>query len=176
MSVTEYEEKRAKRFQQGLQPWIRSIMAVFELTTYTVMVQKVMIIEGESVMSQKEKGQGNFQNRSNRKPGFQARTNMIFKRTGQGNQRAGRTEVTCFQCGRKEHVVRDCRGPAMAASVLKVLALPLPPQHNQPRARNFTMTMKEAIQSPSVIAGTLFVNSVDAKVLIDSGGTRSFIS
>ncbi|XP_074327531.1 uncharacterized protein LOC141665447 [Apium graveolens] len=64
------DEKRAKRFQQGLKPWIRSRVAVFELTTYTVVVQKAMIIEGESEASQKEKGPGSFQNRSNRRPGF----------------------------------------------------------------------------------------------------------
>ncbi|XP_074336677.1 uncharacterized protein LOC141673845 [Apium graveolens] len=64
----------------------------------------------------------------------------------------GRTEFTYFQCGRKEHVARDCRGPAMAASVPKVLALPPSPQHTQPGARTFNMIMKEAVQSPSVIA------------------------
>ncbi|XP_074337108.1 uncharacterized protein LOC141674272 [Apium graveolens] len=36
--------------------------------------------------------------------------------------------------------------------------------------------MKEAVQNPNVVAGTLLVNSVEAKVLIDSGSTRSFIS
>ncbi|XP_074323309.1 uncharacterized protein LOC141660242 [Apium graveolens] len=168
MSVTEYEakftelsrfvpeqvdmeEKRAKRFQQGLQSWIRSRVAVFKLTTYTTVVQNAMIIEGESVMSQKEKGPGNFQNRSNRKPGFQARTNMNFKRTGQGNQRtAGRKKVTYFQCGRKWHVARDCRGPAMTVSVPNVLALPPSPQYNQPIARTFNITMKETVQSHGV--------------------------
>ena len=72
MSVTDYEakftelarfvpelvytdEKRAKRFQQGLKPWIHRRVAVFELMTYTSVVQKAMIIEGESEASQKEK-------------------------------------------------------------------------------------------------------------------------
>ncbi|XP_074323943.1 uncharacterized protein LOC141660859 [Apium graveolens] len=169
-SVTEYEtkftelvrfvpeqvdtdEKRAKRFQQGLQPWIRSIVAVFELMTYTTVVQKAMIIEGGSEMSQKEKGHGYFQNRSNRKLGFQAQTNMNFKRTWtkQSENRlcskanvtcfkckqkghysnecpTSKIDVTCFQCGKKGHVARDCRGPAMAASVPRILALPPPPQ------------------------------------------------
>ena len=63
----------------------------------------------------------------------------------------------------------------MSASVPRVLALP-PPPPNQPKARTFNMTMKEAVQSPSVIAGTLLVNSVSSKVLIDSGATRSFVS
>ncbi|XP_074328170.1 uncharacterized protein LOC141666085 [Apium graveolens] len=49
------EEKRAKRFQQGLKPWLMSRLAAFELTTYTEVVQKVMVIEGESEQNQKEK-------------------------------------------------------------------------------------------------------------------------
>ncbi|XP_074351827.1 uncharacterized protein LOC141690974 [Apium graveolens] len=75
------DEKRAKRFQQGLKPWIRSRVVVFELTTYTAVVHKAMIIEGESEASQKEKGPGSFQNRSNRRPGFQAQENVNFRRT-----------------------------------------------------------------------------------------------
>ncbi|KAK1360433.1 hypothetical protein POM88_044907 [Heracleum sosnowskyi] len=49
------ELKRAKRFQQGLKPWIRSRVTAFELTTYAEVVQKAMVIEGESEQNQKEK-------------------------------------------------------------------------------------------------------------------------
>ncbi|XP_074323605.1 uncharacterized protein LOC141660516 [Apium graveolens] len=49
------EEKRAKRFQQGLKPWLMSRVAAFELTTYAEVVQKAMVIEGESEQNQKEK-------------------------------------------------------------------------------------------------------------------------
>ncbi|XP_074373961.1 uncharacterized protein LOC141714335 [Apium graveolens] len=49
------EEKRAKRFQQGLKPWLRSRVAAFKLTTYAKVVQKAMVIEGESEQNQKEK-------------------------------------------------------------------------------------------------------------------------
>ncbi|XP_074346590.1 uncharacterized protein LOC141685385 [Apium graveolens] len=222
MSVTEYEpkftelsrfvpeqvyieEKRAKRFQQGLKPWIHSGVAVFELTTYTAVVQKAMIIEGESEMSQNEKEQGNFQNPFNRKPRFQARTNTNLKRSEQDNQRTGnhfhapnqqkiirpllpycktcgqkhtdvhnKASVTCFR--KKGHIARDCREPTMAASVPRVLALLPPPEQNQPKARTFNMIMKEAVQNPSIVVGTLSVNSVDAKILIDSGSTRYLIS
>ena len=38
------------------------------------------------------------------------------------------------------------------------------------------MTMRDAVQNSDVVAGTLSVNYVPAKVLIDSGATRSFIS
>ena len=66
----------------------------------------------------------------------------------------------------------------MAARIPRVLALPSPalPPKNLPRARTFNMSIKEAVQSPNVVAGTLPVNSVNAQVLIDSGATRSFIS
>ncbi|XP_074337209.1 uncharacterized protein LOC141674399 [Apium graveolens] len=79
------EEKRVKRFQQGLKSWFRSGVAVFELTTYTTVIQKAMIIKGEGEMSQKEKGQRNFQSHFNTKPGFQARPNINFIRSDQGN-------------------------------------------------------------------------------------------
>ncbi|KAL8146858.1 hypothetical protein AgCh_004549 [Apium graveolens] len=36
--------------------------------------------------------------------------------------------------------------------------------------------MKDAVQNSEVIAGNLLMNNVEAKVLIDSGATRSFIS
>ena len=39
--VPEYvniDEKRAMRFQQGLRPWIRSKVAMFELSTYAAVV------------------------------------------------------------------------------------------------------------------------------------------
>ena len=42
------EEKRAQRFQQGLKPWLRSCVEAFALTTYAEVVQKAMVIEGES--------------------------------------------------------------------------------------------------------------------------------
>ncbi|XP_074359785.1 uncharacterized protein LOC141699877 [Apium graveolens] len=49
------DEKRAKRFQQGLNPWLRSRVAAFELATYAEVVQKAMVIEGESDQNSKEK-------------------------------------------------------------------------------------------------------------------------
>ena len=55
--VPEYvdtEGKKARRFQKGLKTWIRSRVTVFELNTYSVVVQKAMIIEGKSDQGQRE--------------------------------------------------------------------------------------------------------------------------
>ncbi|XP_074342655.1 uncharacterized protein LOC141680287 [Apium graveolens] len=49
------DEKRTKRFQQGLKPWLRSRVAAFELATYAEVVQKAMVIEGEKDQNSKEK-------------------------------------------------------------------------------------------------------------------------
>ncbi|XP_074346287.1 uncharacterized protein LOC141685062 [Apium graveolens] len=103
------DEKRAKRFHQGLKSWIRSRVAVFELTTYTALVQKAVIIEGETEASQKEKGPGNFQNCSNRRPGFQAQGNVNFRRTEQGNQRTGNRLLAPNQQRLIRPPIPDCR-------------------------------------------------------------------
>ncbi|KAL8133603.1 hypothetical protein AgCh_008888 [Apium graveolens] len=59
----------------------------------------------------------------------------------------------------------------------EVLALPPPPTPTpQATARTFDLKMKDAVQNSEVIAGTLLLNNVKAKVLIDWGATRSFIS
>ncbi|KAL8155242.1 hypothetical protein AgCh_000568 [Apium graveolens] len=59
----------------------------------------------------------------------------------------------------------------------EVLALPPPPTTTpQATARTFDLKMKDVVQNSEVIAGTLLLNNVEAKVLIDSGATRSFIS
>ncbi|XP_063948080.1 uncharacterized protein LOC135152176 [Daucus carota subsp. sativus] len=42
------DEKRAKRFQQGLKPWLRSRVTAFIVATYAEVVWKAMVIEGES--------------------------------------------------------------------------------------------------------------------------------
>lgn len=55
------------------------------------------------------------------------------------------------------------------------ITAPPPPPANQ-KVRTFSMTIKDVVQSADVVAGTLPVNSLGTKVLIDSGATRSFTS
>ncbi|KAL8132071.1 hypothetical protein AgCh_007823 [Apium graveolens] len=72
---------------------------------------------------------------------------------------------------------RNCKEPVQKANVLRIAgppSLPAPPA--QPRARTFNMMMKGAVQDVGVVAGMLVIYSVEVKVLMDSGATRSFIS
>ncbi|XP_074337134.1 uncharacterized protein LOC141674307 [Apium graveolens] len=48
------EAKKAKIFQQGLKPWIHSQVALLEVRTYTALVQKAMIVEGEREATKRE--------------------------------------------------------------------------------------------------------------------------
>ena len=110
--VPEYvntDEKRAKRFQQGLRPWIRSKVAVFELSTYAAVVQKAMIIEGESEQYNKERdskkrkaeshggssGQGSSQGQFNKRPGFQQGKNTGFRKPEGGQGKQGNPQQKC---------------------------------------------------------------------------------
>ena len=55
MELVNTEEKRARRFQQGLRQWIQNWIAVLEVTDYATVVQKETIVEIGSEQSQKEK-------------------------------------------------------------------------------------------------------------------------
>lgn len=123
--VAEYvntDVKRAKRFQQGLKSWIRSRVAVFELTTYASVVQKAMIIEGESELSQKEnegkkrkmdtqgggQNSGNSLNRSNRKPWYRSGRSNSFEKSEVGNLDQGNYPLNTSQQGSQRSLLSYC--------------------------------------------------------------------
>ncbi|XP_063941903.1 uncharacterized protein LOC135149893 [Daucus carota subsp. sativus] len=258
------DEKRAKRFQQGLKPWLRRRVVAFELVTYAEVVQKAMVIEGESDQNQKEKdnkkrkfgnkGEGSTQGSQSgtnfRKMGFQNQggprgfkkgDNRNPKRIqGPSGQRSQQTtpeckfchqkhtgncnkaDIVCFKCNSKGHYANECQNPKPSVTFFKcgktglmqrdckasrpnklmqlaatpfnqgttssvsTLQLPHPPVYEPvtpvfpptypAQARTFNMNIEDAVHSSEVVAGTLPVNNIPAKVLFDSGATISFIS
>ncbi|KAL8123995.1 hypothetical protein AgCh_011844 [Apium graveolens] len=201
------DEKKVRRFEQGLRFWIQNRVAIFELISYVVVVQKAMgrfnkrpeFQDNKSVGFKKQQpGNGNrFQNSNQQRPNrpptsdFKfcgrrhfgiCKANVLCYKCNQKGHYANecRSQTTtqksgtvCFKYGKMGHIARDCQTTEPAANVPRIEG---PPAKDQPKARTFNMTMKDAVQSSDVVAGTLPVNSVDAKVLFDSRATRSFIS
>ena len=99
-----------------------------------------------------------------------------------------RSPILCNRCGKPGHIAKNCRIGMPATTTNNLMRITAPNQNadmlriegpsaeSNPRARTFNMTMRDAVQNSDVVAGTLSVNFVPAKVLIDSGATRSFIS
>ncbi|KAL8097338.1 hypothetical protein AgCh_030468 [Apium graveolens] len=129
-SYVDTDRKKAERFQQGLKPWIRGKVVIFELDTYAGVVQKAMIAETESDMSQKEKESKKRKSEGNEgqsQPGkfpnfkkgkFQPGRNFNFRRKnagdeGQGNRPANVNQLNqlrlTFSDCQKGHYSRECR-------------------------------------------------------------------
>ncbi|XP_074351492.1 uncharacterized protein LOC141690605 [Apium graveolens] len=52
---------------------------------------------------------------------------------------------------------------------------PVFPPSYPAQARTFNMNIEDAVQSSEIVAGTLYVNNINAKVLFDSRASKSFI-
>jgi len=130
--VTKYtstEEEKAKKFQQGLEPWIRDRVAMFELETYAGVVQKAALIENNGMQSRKERDNkkrkvpfygekseaGSSQDRNVKRIGFQKggnfqrKGNLGKRQESKGNNQASQGQVgenrfqrpECKHCGRR---------------------------------------------------------------------------
>ncbi|KAK1384047.1 hypothetical protein POM88_021782 [Heracleum sosnowskyi] len=112
-----------------------------------------------------------------RHPGICHRLSIIcFKCNQKGHYaRDCKTSIVCHRCKRPGHMIKDCRALATVNNMIRAIEAP-PAVDVQPLARTYNMSMREAVRDSDVVAGTLLVNSVNAKVLIDSGATKSFIS
>ncbi|XP_074351457.1 uncharacterized protein LOC141690568 [Apium graveolens] len=86
-------------------------------------------------------------------------------------------ELTYFKYGKVGHMSRNCKGLVQKANVLRITGpSPSAALAAQPRVRTFNMTMKNVVQNADVVACMLDIKSVEVKVLIDFGVTRSFIA
>ncbi|KAL8092355.1 hypothetical protein AgCh_034590 [Apium graveolens] len=86
---------------------------------------------------------------------------------------SGNLRVTCFKCGKVEHISRNCK---MATQGSVGGSESQGPATSIARARTFKMTKRSNAQDSDVVVGTLSLNSMHVKVLFDSGASKYFIS
>ncbi|XP_074335508.1 uncharacterized protein LOC141672725 [Apium graveolens] len=80
---------------------------------------------------------------------------------------------SCFNCGEKGHTIRDCKQPLKKSG-----------DQNDQNGRNnqktggrvFSITAKDAVNTPGTITGTLLIGNRNATVLFDTSATHSFVS
>ncbi|KAL8134367.1 hypothetical protein AgCh_009406 [Apium graveolens] len=166
---------------EEVQPVTWTRVSIFEIGTYGGVVQKAALIESNGAQSRKE--------RDNKK------RKVFIRRRGQNQKghlanecKVHKPGVACYKCEKVGHIAKECRSTGLIKSMMNIaitstaeppemLALPLPPTMNpQATTRTFNLKMKDVVQNSEVIEGKHSINNVQAKILIDSGATRSFKS
>ncbi|KAL8125444.1 hypothetical protein AgCh_012944 [Apium graveolens] len=164
-SVAEYEAKfmelarlvplyvstkaqKAKRFQQGLKPEIRSGVVALQLKTYPSVVQAALVIESDQKLAAKEKGD---------------KKNKRFRRQNFPQARPATASVASTPVQSSNSVV-DCKRNSQL------------PVTTMGRWDMLLGIVRQLLKDSDVVAGTLSHNSIPIRVLFDSGASKSFMS
>uniref|UniRef100_A0A2N9IJJ1 CCHC-type domain-containing protein n=1 Tax=Fagus sylvatica TaxID=28930 RepID=A0A2N9IJJ1_FAGSY len=183
------EDSKARRFEEGLRPRIKTSVIAFELTTYRAVVNKALLIERGLNETQADR-----EDRQKKKPsqGGQSFNGQAKKQVTQHIDdkaqpkcfRCGRFHAekdfywnigTCFSCGKKGHRIAECpqrKEPHTTPTGQNKGANQRP--RNQGRV--YALTQQDANTSNAMITGIIQVSSAYAYVLFNPGATHSFVS
>ena len=184
--------RRAKKFQRGLRPSIRTRMAALRLKSYSEVVETAKVVEKECEDYQRIRNQNNkrpktegfhggnehnkpFKKKTTTEPETKMVQQVIEVCQKCGKKHKGvcyRESGACFKCGQMGHRIKDC--PSMKS---ELMAKPTEvKQRPKVQGRVFAITEQDAKASKSVVTGTIPIFSHTARVLIDPGSTHSFVS
>ncbi|CAD5168201.1 unnamed protein product, partial [Musa acuminata subsp. malaccensis] len=160
--ITDDEIRKAKKFERGLRPAIRSRISALKLQVYADVVERALIIERdlEEIQEIRDKKDKKFISKSKR--GNESETS--YKRVKMSRfekekppprthscakcglnhetSQCFRTTGACFACGKLDHQVRDCP--------LNKKKEPLPPKSTA-HARVYAITEQDSRASKSVV-------------------------
>ncbi|XP_040999417.1 uncharacterized protein LOC121245208 [Juglans microcarpa x Juglans regia] len=181
------EEKKAEKFERGLDRRIRERVRTLRIRSFTELVTRATIAEEDL----QESFEYNNQRKRQQQQQLQTVSHKDKRPHIENRQRpppAGQTYPTCatcgkrhlgkcmygqnvcFKCGKPNHLARDCPikkpGEPGRSGGHKI----------QATARVYTLTPVDAEASNDVVTGTLSLFSRHASILFDSGATHSFIS
>ncbi|KAL5576727.1 hypothetical protein UlMin_018426 [Ulmus minor] len=154
------EESRAKCFEEGLRDSIRQVVIPFEITTYSGVVNKALLVErAQHLDSDQNKNRPSGQKPSGGNPkqtlwkGNDRKSNY-GGRNDSHNQQGKQLRRTCQQCGKEHfgecHFARDCKESSYNNNDQK-----------KTQARVYAMTKEDVETSPTVVTGhVLTVNLV----------------
>ncbi|KAH7837906.1 hypothetical protein Vadar_019407 [Vaccinium darrowii] len=197
------DSRKERNFEDGLLPEIRNVVRPLRLATYAEVLDRALLVEQglEDVrrISEFKKRKANVgktagrgmykrQNTGITTQRNQGRTVPVCAICGKGHSGTCWYSATkCYNCGQAGHIQKNCpqRGTGANAIPVNNWAKPVagPKANtnqkvgsNQKSARAFALTPGDPRNTESVVAGTIFICSTPAFVLLDSGSTHSFIS
>ncbi|CAL8992245.1 unnamed protein product [Prunus brigantina] len=189
--LVDTEERNPKRFERGLRAEIRRAIEILELLTYDVVLRKAQILDKTEkhvvVAETKDNGQNSALkrpwNKDNRKGydngngvGKKPKVYGIEKRdvpvcdTSSKNHGGTCHKKTraCFKCGKIGHFIQN--SPDTKEDQERTQ------KDQRVQGRVYALTMNEAEDAATVVAGTILVSRQLAFTLFDSGTTHSSIS
>ncbi|KAL8088909.1 hypothetical protein AgCh_038612 [Apium graveolens] len=108
------EIQKARRFEQGLKPKVRSGVVALQLKTYTSVVQAALVIESDQKLASKERSDKKRKfdsgvDKADREESSQKFPRKFGRNRNKRFRRQGNLRVTCFKCGKVGHISRNCK-------------------------------------------------------------------
>ncbi|XP_052209183.1 uncharacterized protein LOC127812703 [Diospyros lotus] len=194
-ALVDTEQKRARRFEQGLRDDLRQAVVTFELGTYHEVLAKAQLANfresssSNSKLSQsgplekrkwEDKGKGK-QDYSKKNKGGDPTSGYYQLNPVCGKCQKRHTGLclmgtgACYSCGEMGHIAKFCpKGQVKKQQQQPYQQKPGNPPKGQ--ARVYALTGQEEDQDRNVLAGNILISRIPAYTLFDSGSTHSFIS
>ncbi|XP_043717500.1 uncharacterized protein LOC122665416 [Telopea speciosissima] len=196
------EDVKARRFERGLRASLSTLVVLHKYPTYAEVVEAAKLIEDQQrenywaiqagkmpMPSHDSRGPNKFQRRgayTNAAPIQSCRPDAGQVPKAIPASHYGAQTLICYNCKESGHMAKDCPQPRQSGSwpvvtckaplAKIVVRLLVPSPTSKTQGQVYSVTHEEAQFNPSVIIGMIFVCSLPAYVLFDSGVSHSFVS